>query len=131
MTRLEAVNVYGWLRNSYPRNYKDVDPRREATTIDNLVKVFGNYSYKEVIAEYERVFANQKNEPHPSEIRRAIKAEEKQKVITELPEVILRRHPEWDMFCKAYGEREVIRQARCCVETASIGELKFRLLRDQ
>ena len=82
-------------------------------------------------AEYERVYANQKNEPHPSEIRKSIKAEVKKTVNAVDPYEVLRKHPKWYEFCEAYGEREVVRQAKCCVETASIGELKFRLERDQ
>lgn len=130
MTRQEAVNLYGWLRNSYPRNYRDVDPRQEATTIDNLAKVFAHYSYKEVQEEYERVFANQKNEPHPSEIRKSIKAEVKKAVQAVDPYEVLRKHPKYAEFEMAYGERACRRAAKLCVETASIGELKFRLERD-
>lgn len=131
MTRQEAANVYAWLRNTYPRNYRDVDPRQEATTIDNLAKVFAHNAYKDVQEEYERVFANQKNEPHPSEIRRAIKTEARKTVKAVDPYEVLRKHPKWAEMCQAYGERECIRQAKLCVETASIGELKFRLERDQ
>lgn len=131
MIRREAADLYGWLQDSYPRNYKDADPRRIATTIDNLAKVFANCSFREVMEEYERVYATRKNEPHPSEIRAAIKAEVKKTTQKEDPLVILRRDPRWDEICRAYGEREVIRQARICAETASMGELKFRLERDQ
>lgn len=131
MTRQEAEYLYGWLENTYPRNYRDADLRQKATTIDNLAKVFAHNTYKDVQAEYERVFANQKNEPHPSEIRKSIKAEVKKTVQAVDPYEALRKHPKWYEFCEAYGEREAVRQAKCCVETASIGELKFRLDRDQ
>ena len=133
MTRQEAEYLYGWLENTYPRNYRDADLRQKATTIDNLAKVFAHNTYKDVQAEYERVFANQKNEPHPSEIRAALKGETKKRAAraTDDPVTALRRQPGWDMLCQAYGEREVIRQAKCCVETASMGELRFRLDRDQ
>lgn len=131
MTRQEAEYLYGWLENTYPRNYRDADLRQKATTIDNLAKVFAHNTYKDVQAEYERVFANQKNEPHPSEIRRAIKAETKKAVKAEDPFTVLQRHPEWDQLCRAYGYSEVKRQAKLCVETGTIGELKFRLERDQ
>ena len=132
MTRQDAYNVYLWLANSYPRNYKDADERRQATTVDNLAKVFANYSYQDVIEEYERVFAMQKNEPHPSEIRAAIKGETKKRTAraTDDPLTVLRRHPKWDEMCRAYGERACRRAAKLCVETASIGELKFRLEND-
>lgn len=131
MTRQEAEYLYSWLENTYPRNYRDADLRQKATTIDNLAKVFAHNTYKDVQAEYERVFANQKNEPHPSEIRKAIRSERKKLVQAVDPYEELRKHPKWDDMCRAYGERTVIRQAKLCVETASIGELKFRLERDQ
>ena len=41
-----------------------------------------------------------------------------------------KRHPKWDEMCRAYGERACRRAAKLCVETASIGELKFRLEND-
>ena len=133
MTRQEAEFLHGWLRNSYPRNYANADARQLATAVDNLADVFATYSYQDVLAEYKRRYATQKNEPHPSEIRAAIKSETKRQVATatEDPLTVLRRHPKWDEFCMAYGEKEVIRQAKLCVETATIGELQFRLERDQ
>lgn len=130
MTRQEAEYLYGWLENTYPRNYRDADLRQKATTIDNLAKVFAHNTYKDVQAEYERVFANQKNEPHPSEIRKSIKAEVKKAVQAVDPYEVLRKHKKWTEFCMAYGERTVRRAAKLCVETASIGELKFRLEHD-
>ncbi len=42
MTRQEAEYLYGWLENTYPRNYRDADLRQKATTIDNLAKVFAH-----------------------------------------------------------------------------------------
>lgn len=133
MTRQEAEFLFGWIRNSYPRNYKDADPRQLATAVDNLADVFSSYSYQEVLAEYKRRYATQKNEPHPSEIRAAIKGETKKRTAraTDDPLTVLRRHPKWDDICRAYGERTVIRQAKLCVETATINELQFRLERDQ
>ena len=131
MTRQEAEYLYGWLQNTYPRNYRDADLRQKATTIDNLAKVFAHNTYKDVQEEYERVYAFQKNEPHPSEIRKAIKTETRKLVKAEDPFEVLQRHPQWDELCRAYGYSEVKRQAKLCVETASIGELKFRLERDQ
>ena len=50
MTRQEAEYLYGWLTNSYPRNYRDADLRQTATAIDNLTKVFAHFQYKEVQA---------------------------------------------------------------------------------
>jgi hypothetical protein len=131
MTRQEAEYLYGWLENTYPRNYRDADLRQKATTIDNLAKVFAHNTYKDVQAEYERVFANQKNEPHPSEIRKGIKAEVKKTVNEVDPYEGLRKNPQFAEMEHAYGAREIRRQAKCCIETASIGELKFRLDRDQ
>jgi len=134
MTRQEAANLYGWLKATYPRNYRDADLRQEATTIDNLADVFGAFQYVEVIAEYKRTFKQQKNEPHPSEIRAAVrrdKRETRTAVAQEDPYDVLRRHPKWAEFCEAYGERECKRAAKICTQTASIGELKFRLLYDE
>lgn len=131
MTRQEAEFLFGWIRNSYPRNYKDADPRQLATAVDNLADVFSSYSYQEVLAEYKRRYATQKNEPHPSEIRKAIKTETRKLVKAEDPFEVLQRHPQWDELCRAYGYSEVKRQAKLCVETGTIGELKFRLERDQ
>lgn len=131
MTRQEAEYLYAWLENTYPRNYRDVDLRQKATAIDNLAKVFAHNTYKDVQAEYERVFANQKNEPHPSEIRKSIKAEVKKAVQAVDPYEVLRKNPKYAEMEMAYGERACRRAAKLCVETASIGELKFRLERDQ
>ena len=133
MTRQEAEFLFGWLKNSYPRNYRDADPRQTATTVDNLAEVFSHYTFQDVLAEYKRRFASQKTEPHPSEIRAALKGETKKRTAraTDDPLTALRGQTGWDMLCQAYGEREVIRQAKCCVETASMGELRFRLDRDQ
>lgn len=130
MTRQEAEYLYGWLENTYPRNYRDVDLRQKATTIDNLAKVFAHNTYKDVQAEYERMYASQKNEPHPSEIRRAIKVETKKVVNESDPYEKLRRHPKYAEIEMAYGARAARRAAKCCVETASIGELQFRLEHD-
>lgn len=133
MTRQEAEYLYGWLENTYPRNYRDADLRQKATTIDNLAKVFAHNTYKDVQAEYERVFANQKNEPHPSEIRAAIKGEQRRKIAKAETDPLekLKQHPKWFELCQAYGEREVRRQAKLCVETGTMDELRFRLERDQ
>ena len=132
MTRAEAEYLYGWLENSYPRNYKDADLRRKATTIDNLAKVFAGNTYKEVQEEYERIYSVQKNEPHPSEVRNNLRSEETQRTAAPSfdPYEVLRKHKKWTEFCMAYGERAVRRAAKLCVETASIGELKFRLEHD-
>lgn len=132
MTRQEANNLYGWLSASYPRNYKDADPRQIATTIDNLAKVFAHYSFRDVQAEYERVYGLQKNEPHPSDIRKALKAETTHhKRGAEIdPLAKLRQHPKWDEMCRAYGPRACRRAAKLCVETGTMDELKFRLEND-
>lgn len=130
MTRQDAANLHDWLRNSYPRNYKDENERQYATAVDNLAEVFRNNVFVDVMAEYKRIFATRKNEPHPSEIRAAIKTEARQAVKAEDPLEVLKRHPKWDEMCRAYGERACRRAAKLCVETASIGELKFRLEND-
>lgn len=130
MTRQDAANLHDWLRNSYPRNYKDENERQYATAVDNLADVFRNNAFVDVMAEYKRIFATRKNEPHPSEIRAAIKTEARQAVKAEDPLEVLKRHPKWDEMCRAYGERACRRAAKLCVETASIGELKFRLEND-
>lgn len=132
MTRKEAADLYGWLKASYPRNYRDVDARTMATTIDNLSKVFAQDQYIKVQAEYERIYGLQKNEPHPSEVKANLRGETKPKAAA--PEVdpyeVLRKHPKWDDICRAYGERTVRRAAKLCVETARCDELKFRLEHD-
>ena len=132
MTRTEAEYLYGWLENSYPRNYRDADLRRKATTIDNLAKVFAHDTYKSVQEAYERIYAAQKNEPHPSEVRQSLRGEDRQQreVATVDPYEELRKHPQWDQMCHAYGERAVMRAAKLCVETATIDELKFHLRYD-
>lgn len=130
MTRQEAYNLCLWLENSYPRNYRDADERRRATMVDNLAEVFSNNAFPDVMAEYKRVYSMQKNEPHPSEIRAAIKTEARRTVKAEDPLEVLKRHPKWDEMCRAYGERACRRAAKLCVETTSIGELKFRLEND-
>ena len=130
MTRQDAANLHDWLRNSYPRNYKDETERQYATAVDNLADVFRNNAFVDVMAEYKRIFATRKNEPHPSEIRAAIKNETRKAVKAEDPLEVLKRHPKWDEMCRAYGERACRRAAKLCVETSSIGELKFRLEND-
>lgn len=129
MTRQEAEFLFGWIRNSYPRNYRDADPRQTATTVDNLAEVFSPYTFQDVLAEYKRKFASQKTEPHPSEIRAALRGEKEEKRAegVEDPYETLRKHPKWDEFCNAYGERATRRAAKLCVQTGSIAELKFRL----
>ena len=130
MTRQDAANLHDWLRNSYPRNYKDETERQYATAVDNLADVCRYNEFVDVMAEYKRIFATRKNEPHPSEIRAAIKTEARRTVKAEDPLEVLKRHPKWDEMCRAYGERSCRRAAKLCVETASIGELKFRLEND-
>ena len=130
MTRQDAANLHDWLRNSYPRNYKDETERQYATAVDNLADVFRINAFVDVMAVYKRIFATRKNEPHPSEIRAAIKTVARRSVKAEDPLEVLKRHPKWDEMCRAYGERACRRAAKLCVETASIGELKFRLEND-
>lgn len=133
MTRKEAEFLFGWLSNSYPRNYRDMSDRTVATMVDNLAEVFSSYSYTEVLAEYKRRYAMQKNEPHPSEVRAAIRGETKQKTARAIEDPLqnLMKHPKWDDICRAYGYNVVKRQAKLCVETAGMDELRFRLERDQ
>ena len=132
MTRQEAEYIYGWLENSYPRNYRDADLRQKATMIDNLTKVFANVPYAEVQAEYERFYANQKNEPHPSEVKANLR-EERQQVraaATVDPYEVLKAHPKYAEIAHAYGERTTRRAAKLCTMTATIGELRFHLEHD-
>lgn len=132
MTRKEAEYLYAWLRDTYPRNYRDADARREATAIGNLAKVFAHYPYGDVHAEYERMLGIQKNEPHPSEIRANLKGETRKQMAaaTEDPYEKLRKTPEYAEMERAYGERACRRASKLCVEKASTDELKFRLERD-
>ena len=133
MTRKEAAELYNWLVASYPRNYKNVDEATMAIHIDNLANTFYYLPLKDVLEQYKRVFATQKNEPHPSEIRAALKDDTRRpaaaKAATD-PYEILRKHPQWDEMCHAYGERACRRAAKLCVVTASIDELKFQLKYD-
>ena len=132
MTRKEAADLYGWLSDSYPRNYKGADLRQQATTTDNLAKVFAPFPFGDVLKEYERVYARQKNEPHPSEIRAALMSEKEERTEEAVadPYEVLRKHPQWDQMCHAYGERAVRRAAKLCTQAATIGELKFHLQHD-
>ncbi len=132
MTRREAIDLYGWLRDTYHRNYATADERRAATVIDNLARVFANNSFKEIMDEYQRVFTYQKTEPHPSDIRAAIKGVAKRKIAAEEldPYEALRRHPKYAEMEYAYGARACRRAAKLCTEKCSIDELKFRLEHD-
>lgn len=132
MTRREANDLYGWLRDTYPRNYATADERRVATVIDNLARVFANNSFNEVLDEYQRTYTYQKTEPHPSDIRAALKGETKQKAAADDldPYEILKRHRKWPEFCQAYGERACRRAAKLCTQTAGINELAFQLQHD-
>ena len=132
MTRTEAEYLYGWLENSYPRNYRDADLRRKATTIDNLAKVFAHDTYKSVQEAYERIYAAQKNEPHPSEVKANLRGEREQ-VKAEAkadPYEVLQKHQKWFEMCEAYGERACRRAAKLCTQTATVGELMFHLEHD-
>ena len=132
MTRREANDLYGWLRDTYPRNYATADERRVATVIDNLARVFANNSFNEVLDEYQRAYTYQKTEPHPSDIRAALKGGTKQKAAADDrdPYEILKQHRKWPEFCQAYGERACRRAAKLCTQTAGINELTFRLQHD-
>ena len=134
MTRREAADLYGWLKDTYPRNYRDADDRRDATTIDNLARAFSENTFTEVIAEYQRAFTRQKTEPHPSDIRAAIRHEGRRGVPAAAeerdPYEILKQHRKWPEFCQAYGERACRRAAKLCTQTAGINELTFRLQHD-
>ena len=133
MTRTEAEYLYGWLENSYPRNYRDADLRRKATTIDNLAKVFAHDTYKSVQEAYECIYAVQKNEPHPSEVRTNLMrgGDARQAAGPDVdPYEVLRKHPKYADIERAYGARATRRAAKLCVETARCDELKFRLEHD-
>lgn len=132
MTRREANDLYGWLRDTYPRNYATADERRVATVIDNLARVFANNSFKEVLDEYQRAYTYQKMEPHPSDIRAALKGGPKRMAAADQddPYEKLRRDPKYAEMEYAYGARACRRAAKLCVEKCSIAELKFRLDHD-
>ena len=129
MTRQEANDLFGWLKDSYPRNYADMDARRAATTVDNLADVFGQYPYVEVIKEYKRFYRSQKNEPHPSEILAGLRREVR--TGTREPDAdpyeVLKANPKYYEIAQAYGERATRRAAKLCTQTASIRELLWRL----
>ena len=132
MTRKEAADLYGWLKASYPRNYRDVDARTMATTIDNLSKVFAQDQYIKVQAEYERIYGLQKNEPHPSEVKANLRGEREQVMAaaTVDPYEVLKAHPKYAEIAHAYGERTTRRAAKLCTMTATVGELRFHLEHD-
>ena len=135
MTRKEAADLYGWLKASYPRNYRDVDARTMATTIDNLSKVFAQDQYIKVQAEYERIYGLQKNEPHPSEVKANLKgdAAERRKIATADPDEVykaLKKHPKYAEIENAYGARATRRAAKLCVVTGTVNELMFHLQYD-
>lgn len=132
MTRKEAAELYKWIVAAYPRNYKNVDDATVTIHIDNLASVFYYLPFKDVLDEYKRVYGQQKNEPHPSEIRAALKDDTRKAPVkaTDDPYEVLRKHSQWDEMCHAYGERACRRAAKLCVVTASIDELKFQLEHD-
>lgn len=132
MTRKDAENLYEWLTNTYPRNYKDADARRDATTVDNLATVFAKAPFADVLTEYKRVMARQKNEPHPSEILAALAHDRKATHKVEPGETAyeaLKRNPKYAEIERAYGERATRRAAKLC-QHASINELQFHLQYD-
>lgn len=130
MTRKEAQELYKWLMAAYPRNYRNVDETTMAMQVDNLASVFYYLPLKDVLEQYKRTFGQQKNEPHPSEIRAALKDDTRRPAAAKAetdPYEILRKHPQWDEMCHAYGERACRRAAKLCTVTAGINELKFHL----
>lgn len=133
MTQNETKMLFEWLCNSYPRNYKALDQQQAQTAMDNLAYTFRGANFADVLAEYRHRYTTQKTEPHPSEIRAAIKGEQRRQIAKAETDPLekLKQHPKWFEFCQAYGEREVRRQAKLCVETGTIDELRFRLERDQ
>lgn len=133
MTRKDAENLYGWLSSSYPRNYRDADARLVATTVDNLTKVFEHCTFQEVYEEYQRTFAHQKNEPHPSEVLSEIRRSKRETRKAEAqadPYEVLKANPKYAEIANAYGERATRRAAKLCTRTATIKELLFHLEHD-
>ena len=94
--------------------------------------MFAHDTYKDVQEAYERIYASQKNEPHPSEVKQSLRGEARQQreVAAADPYEVLRKHPKYAEMERAYGERAVRRAAKLCVETATMDELKFRLEHD-
>lgn len=132
MTANETKLLFDWLAASYPRNYKSLDQAAAKTVLDNLAYTFRGYNFADVLAEYRHRFTSQKTEPHPSDVRGALKGETKRTAAQGVSDAYeaLRKHPKYAEMEMAYGERTVRRAAKLCVEKASIDELKFRLERD-
>lgn len=134
MTRMEAINLLGWLKDSYPRNYAGADERRVATILDNLARVFANEPFGAVLEEYQRVYCQQKNEPHPSEILAGIKNKKgpaQRSMAGPDPEAIyekLKQDPEYDQLVHIYGKYMVRRMALICTQYGTMAELKWRLM---
>lgn len=136
MTRNEAINLFGWLKDSYPRNYAGADERRVATILDNLTRVFAQEPFGAVLDEYRRVYCQQKNEPHPSEILAGLR-NQRGPVVRGLegpdPEEIyakLQKHPEYDQLVRIYGKLEVRRMALISTQFGTMAELKWRLMNE-
>ena len=138
MTRQDAINLYSWLKDSYPRNYAGADERRTATVLDNLTRVFANETFQDVWDEYRRVYGQQKTEPHPSEILANLKkrkgpgsARGKEGLDPYQVYEKLRVLPEYGILENAYGASLVRRTAKICTQFGTIAELKWRLEHDE
>ena len=127
MNRQETVIVFEWLRASYPRNYKSLTEKEAETKLENLAYTFRACTFPDVINTYRRAYAEQKTEPHPSEVLAAIHSSQvgqRQERQQADPYEELRRHPEWDQLCRAYGASYVRYVAKI---SQSMKELKYLL----
>lgn len=135
MTKSEAVSLFQWLSISFPKQYGNLSDAEVQTIVDNLAWCFRFNAYEDVLHEYRNAYTRQKSAPHPSEIAIAIKlidsSQTPHKGLIYDCHKRLQEQPEYLQLCKQYGERYVYFIAKDCVETATIGELKWRIANDQ
>lgn len=135
MTKSEAVNLFRWLAISFPKQYGNLSDEEVQTIVDNLAWCFRFNTYTDVLQEYRNAYTRQKTAPHPSEIANALKTITPAQIghggLIYDCHIRLQKEPEYWQLCKQYGERYVYFIAKDCVETATIGELKWRIGNDQ
>ena len=136
MTKPEAVNLFRWLAVSFPRQYGNLTDEEVQTIVENLAWCFRFNSFADVLQEYRNAFTRQKTAPHPSDIVLALKPISSSQTTIHRGLIYdshkrLQTEPEYRQLCKQYGERYVYFIAKDCVETATIGELKWRITNDQ
>lgn len=127
MTLREARGIYEWLAASYPRNHRGDTEAAIGIMTENLYKAFYYEPYNSVLEACQKVYAESKTEPHASEIKAALREEARgrQQAVAADPYEELRKHPEWDQLCRAYGDKIVRRTAKI---SQSMRELKYRLV---